>query len=254
MKRWAWWLRVCVAAACGAMVCGAEEGGGAYTARIRQQVVVYGEVAGAMETVVAVRADGARARVVRPVKEGVGSEMMERSVELPDGFVGTYYPAAKVQATGYRTRAMLEAMEKTKLTGKSECTATKDLAVKSLRVAGEERMLGVRVVRVVADTERVRGTHWMAPELGCLAVKREMKYLGAGGAVEQVMEETALELRLGEPEKGLFERPEGYEEVEPSEADLRMAKALGRACPECEKARGGNKDQLYRSLQRARQF
>ena len=237
-----------------AAVCGAQEGGGAYTAKIRMQMVVYGEAAGAMETVVAVRADGARARVVREVKEGVGSEMVERSVELPDGFVGTYYPAAKVQATGYRTRAMVEAMEKSKLTGESGCTATKELAVKSLRVAGEERMLGVRVVRVVSDTERVRGTHWMAPELGCLAVKREMKYLGTGGAVEQVMEETALELRLGEPEKGLFDRPEGYEEVEPSEADLRMAKALGRACPECEKARGGNKDQLYRSLQRGRQF
>ncbi|MBK7928523.1 MAG: hypothetical protein IPJ98_13845, partial [Bryobacterales bacterium] len=95
------------------------------------KVVVYGEVAGrhgGVETV-AVRADGARARVVRPVKEG-GERGGGAVVELPDGFLGTYYPAAKVQATGYRTRAMVEAMEESKLTGESGCTATRGWAVK----------------------------------------------------------------------------------------------------------------------------
>lgn len=226
-----------------------------YTVTVRRQMAVRGEARDHVESLVAVRSDGARARVVTSPRAAANGEVLSRTLELPDGLLASYYPAVRAQSTGYQSRAMVESDRGGRLTAESRCTAPAvGRVLDAVKVEGEERMWGVRVVRVVLEAGRMRSVRWMAPELGCLELRKRVEWRGTGGEVESVMEEEAVDLRLGEPARALFEPPAGYDEVMPSEADARMAKLLGRPCPECVRERGGNKDRAYGLLARTRQF
>ena len=94
-------------------------------------------------------------------------------------------------------------------------------------------VLGYRVVKRVATTENSTIQNLYAPELNCLVMQSEVQEQDANGAVIRSGLYKVNQVVLGEPGPSLFEIPDDYQEVAPSEAVRRQGHALEPSVPDC---------------------
>lgn len=81
-------------------------------------------------------------------------------------------------------------------------------------VKSSEEIAGSNLLGPAFD--KIKTDSWYAPDLNCLALRSESSYL-KGVSVQQRTVVQYLEIRLGEPEKEMFQVPEEYTEGSPSE-------------------------------------
>jgi hypothetical protein len=93
----------------------------------------------------------------------------------------------------------------------------------------EETLLGQRVfvVEEVPSQLAAQITTWKAPELGCIALKYQVVAKRPDGSVGVTTEAEPVGLALAEPSAALFQVPEGYEELKPSDFERRFLAKVG---------------------------
>ena len=92
---------------------------------------------------------------------------------------------------------------------------------------GDETVNGIQAVKVMLKNSNQPEIHmWYAPELGCQLIQQVVQYQHAGSQpgplVSGTSKLTLESVKLGEPAEDLFVIPAGFEEVLPSEFDLRV--------------------------------
>ncbi len=116
--------------------------------------------------------------------------------------------------------------------------------------ANRDTILGYEVIEVVdysADRE-TRAERWLAPSLGCLALKTAYSHrTPESGSYRVVNVREALEVRVGEPAASLFEKPSGYVERAPSarRSEYYRRYPAKSPCPECVKSNDQEADEKY---------
>lgn len=112
--------------------------------------------------------------------------------------------------------------------------------------------LGFTVYRHVRDLnmadERLRLVRWVAPSLGCLSLEGTTTLI-RGGREELITEYRVERVETGEPDRSLFEVPEHYREMTPSQMMEEVSRKEGRECTECVPARM-RLDEVYWSYQK----
>jgi hypothetical protein len=124
--------------------------------------------------------------------------------------------------------------------GATQCAGTSSSPILGYDVAVEE-------ARDLTSGEELRVTSWRAASLNCTPLRREIAVLKAGTEVQRITE-TVQTITEGEPDKSLFDIPQGYVERQPSDA---MAEAARRhpndpdwRCPNCSQSQA-HKDEAY---------
>ncbi len=121
-----------------------------------------------------------------------------------------------------------------------------------------ETILGYETVKVVkhysgGPAETVRIESWLAPALDCFELKTVYSHGSADpSSFFAVNTREAIQVTLGEPEAGLFEKPTGYIERAPSARTrefYRRYPELGSSCPDCLKNNDRDADEKYYSRQ-----
>ncbi|HUQ95695.1 MAG TPA: hypothetical protein VM120_28715 [Bryobacteraceae bacterium] len=98
--------------------------------------------------------------------------------------------------------------------------------------------------------ERLKGgdswitREWVSPELGCIALKKEV-LMTVNGA-EQKSEVVLKSLRIGEPDPALFNVPRDFAETLPSKVLEGIEAFNGRQCSQCLKNTGSRADARYK--------
>lgn len=82
---------------------------------------------------------------------------------------------------------------------------------------GTETIQGVKVERFRTDNESARATLYLAPDLGCLAVRQRHYWKGPTGEIVSTTSDEPVEIKLSTPDSNLFQTPPEYREVLPSE-------------------------------------
>jgi hypothetical protein len=125
--------------------------------------------------------------------------------------------------------------------GMAQCAGTLTSPILGYAVALEEE------AQTGAGNDEVKVRSWRAPQLDCTPLRREIIILKGGTEVQRITR-TVLTVTEGEPDKSLFEIPQGYVERQPSEA---MAEAARRypndpdwRCPNCSQTQR-HKDEAY---------
>ncbi|GIU79829.1 MAG: hypothetical protein KatS3mg005_3067 [Bryobacteraceae bacterium] len=115
-----------------------------------------------------------------------------------------------------------------------------------------ETRLGFTVYRQVHNLnmadEPLRLVRWVAPSLSCLSLQGTTTVIREGGE-ELVAEYRVERVEIGEPDKSLFEVPEHYREMTPSQLMEEVSRREGRECNECYPARM-RLDEVYWSYQK----
>lgn len=97
-------------------------------------------------------------------------------------------------------------------------------------VVTQETLFGYETYKVVIDMKRSRIAFWRAPGLGCaeLRMLSEIFDWNTGQLIES-MDRKAVDIRPGEPDPTLFDLPQGFRNVSPSEAGAARAEACCKA-------------------------
>ncbi|MDX2154260.1 MAG: hypothetical protein SFV54_26200 [Bryobacteraceae bacterium] len=111
----------------------------------------------------------------------------------------------------------------------SNCAVTFDKLNRRAAPEKGEAIAGHATVKFVEDSASMRLTRWFAPGLGCSELKQLAEFKGAGGAITDTSQRTAVKVTRGEPDEALFDWPNEYEYLSPSERYLKSAASCG--CP-----------------------
>jgi hypothetical protein len=133
-----------------------------------------------------------------------------------------------------------EAVSTFAIRGATQCAGTSSSPILGYDVAVEE-------VRDSSSPEELRITSWRAASLNCIPLRREIMVLKSGTEVQRITE-TVLRITEGEPDKSLFDIPQGYVERQPSDAMAEAAKRYPNdpdwRCPNCAQSQA-RKDEAY---------
>lgn len=163
-------------------------------------------------SITAFRADGSMALVIEPWHAAGEEAVRTRTVNFSNGLDVRLNDGLRLKSTRRHE------------SGPRRSPAT-HCAYSVESFAGDEELAGYRTAKVV----RGGRTSWYALDAGCAPVREIMDW-GDGKRNEK----TLLSLSLGEPDAGLFDVPESFQEVPPSQLMGRMElsqrpKALVRA-------------------------
>jgi hypothetical protein len=122
---------------------------------------------------------------------------------------------------------------------------------------GGETVLGIPAYRYDSRETDAQGqteelARWLSPALGCRALREIGKKYGPGGSLIGQFERHAVQVLRGEPDDALFQVPEDYVEVRPSEQSLAILRAIDpeRTPPPSWFGTLHRLDQRYESMQR----
>lgn len=96
-----------------------------------------------------------------------------------------------------------------------------------MRFEGTELIHGLRVEKFTNDGPSARSTTYVAPELGCLAVRNVYYWKDSSGKITGTTIEEPVEVKLSEPDPQLFETPSAYRESLPSERRSALIRFYG---------------------------
>lgn len=177
----------------------------------------------AKETV-ARRSDGATVRVASIAGlVGLQADETARQIWLPDGQEFTVYDGVEAAIRFPMLSAQALALQKEKvLNPPGNCIFPGE----TLTGYGTQRGYKVAIVKVgpIGDNEV---TAWYAPDLGCEKLQYRVEAREPDGSMKLVSETRAVSLTTGEPDARLFDVPDSYAKVAPSEAMRREASRLG---------------------------
>jgi len=115
-------------------------------------------------------------------------------------------------------------------------------------VLGYGEFLGIKVVKLVRDSGDRRLESWRAPSLGCYVLWHHIDFRKDDGTVTDYSEWAATGIVMGEPNAELFQEPQDYKEVKPSEMEQAVRAHFGKECTECSNAKWKAQDDLYQRL------
>lgn len=130
----------------------------------------------------------------------------------------------------------------------SSCTGRVFGAV-ALAAIGDATVLGVAVLKFREDTPRATVEVWRAPSLNCYRLFERFEWKSQG-AVVSTTTNTAISITVGDPDPALFQVPDSFREVKPSEAAARLREFF-EAAEEQHPAVKADKARKYRSLDEA---
>lgn len=205
------------------------------------------------DTVVyAVRADGS---VANSVSRSIRNPAFSKRIEKME-FRTIYDTVGKMQTTlypGFRGKTSVPLSDAAVLSLRSRplsgCAGSPISSPSS--PAGPDTILGFRVVRTVTtggdgvQEDSYRLVEYRAPGLDCFSLRTVLEARNAQGAyvVRQVKE--AQEVFLGSPHADLFEVPQGYSEMPPSQALEEDSRMRGIPASACARDTGKRADARY---------
>jgi hypothetical protein len=148
----------------------------------------------------------------------------------------------------FTTKLSRERAEQLAAPGDRDCTSVPG----TLHPAQDpQTILGFTVVRKVLSQDRPGGKttiteSWLAPELGCLVMRKTHGVMETSGTVLNFESVEAAHVMVGEPDAALFSIPDDFVERTPSEAYAAEAARLGDAdCKKCPQEVLANSNALY---------
>lgn len=131
----------------------------------------------------------------------------------------------------------------------SRCTVTFDQQNRRADPSSASQILGYEALVFPTETKDTRITHWVAPSLGCLVLRRYAEFAGPAGDWKESSDLIATEIRLEAPAKSLLAMPTGFTPATPSETYRREAQYWGKT-PSAEELHQFEKfDAQYRANQ-----
>jgi hypothetical protein len=122
--------------------------------------------------------------------------------------------ALRVKSTWQaRTSGEIAALKATLAAPPKDCIST---GSRDITLLGFEQLNGVDVVVVQSPAGGYRLTRWVAPRLGCQALRYRSERLQKDGSAVLQVEATPALFSLGEPDARLFDLSGNYEEALPS--------------------------------------
>lgn len=113
----------------------------------------------------------------------------------------------------------------------TDCTKTmdgRDFEKAGARI-GEESLLGYRAVRFQKNLNGTERTTWLAPDLGCFDIQTEYIWAPGAAGVRTTTLQRTERIVVGPPGSGVFQAPETFRRVKPSEAHQAVVAARLRA-------------------------
>lgn len=169
----------------------------------------------------------------------------------------------KITDVANRKRVVVDPLTESITTYPLSHAAAQAFAIKSLHSCeangtrlGTDRILGfdVDIVEVqkrydspaVSNTRRMKS--WVAPELDCFPLRREIEMDVASKPTKKAIE-AVTNISMGEPDRGLFEIPSNYKERSPSEVLAEAGRRFPNRFGACKGCRAGNMqhDDVYNS-------
>ncbi|MCS6951931.1 MAG: hypothetical protein RMK57_00730 [Bryobacterales bacterium] len=170
------------------------------------------------EMILAIRSDGATARVqVFRALDGVSVIDRRRVIGFPNGDHVEVNDLLKL-VVAVKTRLALPSEFPT-LTAASSCRT--DLAgypaAPNEVLSGTEVVSGYKTSVFRRETARARFTNWRAPDLGCVELRRLTEFKDRDGVISDTSDLRAVRIVRGEPDTQLFHVDAAYERVSFSE-------------------------------------
>lgn len=129
-----------------------------------------------------------------------------------------------------------------------------------LSLDGIETIQGIKVERLRADNQSARAMLYLAPDLGCLAVRQRHDWKGPTGEITSTTYDEPVEIKLGTPDSKLFLTPAEYREVVPSERrnalykyfnGLAQSTSLSQSGRACLRKLNDHEDKIYLGAKKA---
>ncbi len=111
-----------------------------------------------------------------------------------------------------------------------------------------ESLLGYETIVFQSESKSAKITKWVAPQLGCLEIRRIAEFADANGAFTETSDLLAVEIKLQTPPKEVFEIPAGFDHVSPSERFTREVEYRGQTRNAHEMQQFVKLDEQYRQL------
>jgi hypothetical protein len=117
---------------------------------------------------------------------------------------------------------------------------------------GRTEILGHVVVRRERRLASTDGQHsgpdqveWVAPGLGCLALRSELRAYEVDGALRGTVVQEATSVELAAPTVDLFAVDDALAEMMPSEILAAQNRRQGLECSRCDETAAANGDRMY---------
>lgn len=111
-----------------------------------------------------------------------------------------------------------------------------------------ESLLGYDTIVFYSESKSAKITTWIAPQLGCLELRRLAEFADRNGAFTETSDLLAVEVRLQAPPKEVFEIPVGFDHVSPSEQFTREVEYRGQTRNAQDMQQFVKLDEQYRQL------
>ena len=171
----------------------------------------------------AMRSDGAMAHVtVFGGKQQIAAGEAHRAVVFADGRNISFYPSIRAKTTWQPDAAGAARRIAGMLNPPQHCVTAGSRLVGSDTLGGQQ----VDIVEVTFDAD-ASATFWAAPKFGCLQFQSKGYLREPDGTMVLASEDRFVSLEFGEPDPALFDLPDGYQQMKPSEVQRRRDEKYG---------------------------